>query len=350
MHRRNFMVAAALLALGSAVAPIRAEEQNRISGPFVHENLAVYFVHGASAPGPVPLTLAEALADKTVEVTETGNVQELTIENRGDKPVFIQLGDIVKGGKQDRVLYMSFLLPPKSGPLPIGAYCVEQGRWSKRGSEDVASFSDSERMVPSRAAKLALSEPTADADISSAGGWSQSALLPGASRQSVIWESVASTQDKLSAAIGDNVASSVSSSSLQLALENKELNRKVDAFVAALEERAKEADDIVGFVFAVNGRINSGDVYPSNGLFMKMWPKLLRAAATEALGAGEATVASAPIADRIAAFINAADSGDIREDRIVNDIRVERRGTEETLKTETTAASGAVLHKSYIVR
>jgi hypothetical protein len=32
-------------------------DQERISGPFVHENLAIYFVHGQSGSGPVPLTL-----------------------------------------------------------------------------------------------------------------------------------------------------------------------------------------------------------------------------------------------------------------------------------------------------
>src|SRR6185436_19044199 len=105
--------AASLAALGIAfIAPRAAWADSApvISGPYVHENLAVYFVHGASAPGPVPLTLQEALAKGSVQVIETGRVNELEIENTGAEQVFIQAGDIVKGGKQDRVLTVSFML------------------------------------------------------------------------------------------------------------------------------------------------------------------------------------------------------------------------------------------------
>ena len=52
-----------------------------MSGPIVHDNLAIYFVHGQSAAGPVPLTLDEALAKGAVKVHETGSVNELAIEN-----------------------------------------------------------------------------------------------------------------------------------------------------------------------------------------------------------------------------------------------------------------------------
>ena len=44
--------------LGGAQTP----DEHRVSGPLVHENLAVYFIHGKSAPGKVPLTLEEAMA------------------------------------------------------------------------------------------------------------------------------------------------------------------------------------------------------------------------------------------------------------------------------------------------
>ena len=112
----------------------------KVSGPHVHENLAIYFIHGNSADGPVPLTLSEALAKGRVQVIETGRVNELQIENTGDEEVFVQVGDIVKGGKQDRVLTVSLVLPPKSGMIPIASFCVEQGRWSARGTEDHAKF------------------------------------------------------------------------------------------------------------------------------------------------------------------------------------------------------------------
>src|ERR1700755_87366 len=112
MHRRALLALASSLALtGFGIAASRADEV-RISGPVVHENLAIYLIHGKSASGPVPLTLDEALAKRIVKVHETGNVNELQIENLGTEEVFVQSGDIVKGGQQDRVLSVSLLLPP----------------------------------------------------------------------------------------------------------------------------------------------------------------------------------------------------------------------------------------------
>ena len=105
------LAAAAFAAIGASGGPAYADQNLRVTGPFAHENLAVYFVHGASAGGPVPLTLQEALAKGSVQVIETGRVNELQIENTGGEQVFVQAGDIVKGGKQDRVLTVSFLLP-----------------------------------------------------------------------------------------------------------------------------------------------------------------------------------------------------------------------------------------------
>src|SRR6201991_1695815 len=138
-------------ALGAAPAP----ESTRISGPLTHENLTVYFIHGPSAPGRTPLTLEEALAKRTVEVRETGNVNQLEIENLGNDEVFIQSGDIVKGGQQDRSLMVSLLLPPKSGLIPIASFCVEEGRWTARGREDVKNFATASASLPSREMKIA---------------------------------------------------------------------------------------------------------------------------------------------------------------------------------------------------
>ena len=160
MHRRSLFALAgsslAFLALGFTT--VRADD-TRVSGPIVHENLAIYLVHGKSASGPVPLTLDEALGKRAVKVHETGNVNELQIENLGADEVFVQSGDIVKGGQQDRVLTVSLILPPKSGRIPIASFCVEQGRWAARGKEDVKTFATASAVVPSREAKLAMKAP-----------------------------------------------------------------------------------------------------------------------------------------------------------------------------------------------
>src|SRR5262249_21350837 len=152
----------------------------------------------------VPLTLQEAVAKGQVLVSETGRVNELEIENKGSEPVFIQAGDIVKGGRQDRVLTVSFLLPANSGRLPIASYCVEQGRWSARGAEDQRRFSGAGEAMPSRSALLAMAAPPApkepsrpEAGLNPAAG--NAALSQRATRevdevatkQRQVWDSVA---------------------------------------------------------------------------------------------------------------------------------------------------------------
>src|SRR5215470_10193768 len=159
------LAATALFAVGATAAE---PEAYRISGPVVHENLAIYFVHGKSAEGPIPLTLQEALANGSAQVRETGSVNQLEVENTGDTAVFIQSGDIVKGGRQDRVLTVSLIIPPHSGAMPIASFCVEQGRWTARGREDAHRFETASASVPSREAKIAMKAPAAAAPMPNA--------------------------------------------------------------------------------------------------------------------------------------------------------------------------------------
>src|SRR6202023_1344523 len=126
------VLAAALVAFftpGLAARGYAADGQ-RVTGPILYNNLAVYLVHGESTSGPVPITLEEALARGSVSVIETGSVNQLEIENLGADGVFVQSVDIIKGGKQDRVLRVTLPLPPQSGRVAIASFCVEQGRWS----------------------------------------------------------------------------------------------------------------------------------------------------------------------------------------------------------------------------
>ena len=51
------LFAATFTAAGLSAGTAFADPGTRISDPKVHENLAIYFIHGPSAPGPVPLTL-----------------------------------------------------------------------------------------------------------------------------------------------------------------------------------------------------------------------------------------------------------------------------------------------------
>jgi hypothetical protein len=215
-----------LMAAGAASAALNSAP-GPMSGPLSHDNLAVYFVHGPSKAGPVPLTLQEALTQGAVRVSETGNVNALAIENFGEQTVFVQAGDVVKGGRQDRTLTVSLLLPPKSGRIPIASFCVEHGRWSARGTEDARSFSSSAAAVPSREMKLAMQ--AAMPPSPGTGGSDTGA------RQQKVWDSVQHAQQKLPAATGVDVRAPASASSLQLALENEKLAAARKAYVAALK-------------------------------------------------------------------------------------------------------------------
>ena len=89
----------------------------KISGPFTHENLSVFLIHGPNKTAKSLLTLEEAIDERKVIVYETRDVNELAIENVSNGDVFIESGDIVKGGAQDRTLKDDLILPFKSGKV-----------------------------------------------------------------------------------------------------------------------------------------------------------------------------------------------------------------------------------------
>ena len=354
MHRRLLAALAASSLALLTLNPARAEEY-RVTGPVIHENLAIYLVHGKSAGGPVPLTLDEALAKHAVKVHETGNVNELQVENLGSDEVFVQSGDIVKGGQQDRVLMVSLLLPPKSGRIPIASFCVEQGRWTARGREDVKTFATASAVIPSREAKIAMKAPvTASADPAPAGGVAIRTLSIAASetsaRQQEVWRKVRKVQDGLSSNLGTTVNAPASQSSLQLALENEKLKDAQAAYIKALQRAGENEDDIVGYVFAVNGKLNSAEIYPSNGLFRKMWPKLLQASTTEAIGQKNAARDAAPTGDAALAFLSEAAKGRASEKPLTAEARLEIREADKAFYFETRRASGAWVHRSYLAK
>jgi hypothetical protein len=67
------------------------------------------------------------------------------------------------------------------------------------------------------------------------------------------------------------------------AAEDPAVQKQIAERVAALEASAKDRAEAVGAAFCVNGKIQSVEIYSNTGLFRKLWPKLLRSAAVEAL-------------------------------------------------------------------
>jgi len=355
MRRRAFVhpVASFVASLAFAASAFAADAV-RISGPIVHDNLAVYLVHGPGTGAAVPLTLQEALANGTVKVRETGSVNELTVQNTGSQEVFVQAGDIVKGGRQDRVLSVDLLLPPQSGEVSIAAFCVEHGRWTARGNEDAGQFSSAASAMPSHEAKVAMRNfIAAPAAPPAQLGREPLAYAAGAGTgrsQQEIWSTVSKTQDRLSRSVGAPVAAPASPSSLQLSLESQKLKEAQATYIKALQSAGETDADIVGYVFAVNGKIDSGDVYASNALFRKMWSKLLAADVTEAIGAKDAAGAAPPSVEDVEAFLAKASTGAKTERAINAHVHLATLDGAASLYAETRRADGSWVHRNYLAK
>jgi hypothetical protein len=187
--------------LGLSVTVSQAGEPQaevyKISGPYTQGNLTVFLIHGKDAnPGKRYLTLAEALVGKQAIVRETKEVNEVSVENlSADADLYLEAGDIIKGGQQDRVLSTDMILKPKSGPVPLPCFCVEASRWNKRGKEDDTRFETS----PGKAAGK---------EIQLAAQYSRD--------QDLVWKKVAEAQMRLSRSVGQSVQAEASPTSLQL--------------------------------------------------------------------------------------------------------------------------------------
>jgi hypothetical protein len=308
----------------------------RVSGPYTHKNLTVFLVHGKDQmPGKNFLTLQEALAQKKVRVYETKDVNELAIRNLSNQDVYVQAGDIVRGGDQDRMISVDFIVPPKSGRMPIAAFCVESGRWSKRGAEQSAFFSSSENSASTKALKLA-------AKGGAGGGGSQEA----------VWENVSIAQEKLSNNVSVDVRAPVSASSLELTVENRAVQQTTASYINALNSILRNKPDVIGYAFAINGQVNSADVYASHALFAKLWPKLLKATAVEALAELNAEAAKPePVADEtIHAFLADSEAPKPKTKEVTERVRVLTREDEKNIffETQDRRQKDAWVHRNYI--
>jgi len=302
----------------------------RLTGPYTHKNLSIFLVHGKNTVKAKSfLTLQEALVQKKVVVYETQSVNELSIQNFSDEDVFVQSGDIVKGGQQDRMIGVDLIVPPRSGKLPISAFCVEHGRWSGRGNEQAGAFSSSADSATTREIKLAAKRSTS---------------------QSEVWRSVSVAQDKLSRNVGARVNSPVSESSLQLAVENKKVQATAESYIKALSNIADGSDDVIGYVFAINGKVNSADIYGSNVLFKKLWPKLLKANATEAIAELQDGRFKPASAENVQGFLSEAEKAKATEKDLTRRVNLLTREDNENILFETRdkQQQGAWIHRNYI--
>lgn len=326
------MAACVVVALSFLVAADEARYgDSRVTGPFSHENLDVFFIRGSDlVDNENLLTLNEALKQDKIVVHETGNVQELIIDNTCDSWIFIHAGDIVKGGKQDRVIRVDIIIKPYAKRIYIPAFCVEHGRWSQRGGEKAYKFESSDNIISSKDLKIA-------------------AKVKGSQQE--VWSEVEVLQDRLGGVAREQVVDPRSESSLQLTLENENVKELTQEYVDAIKN-AMGGDDIIGFAFAINGEINSADIYRSHELFMKMWPKLAEACAVEAVAARHETGDFKHVsADNVVAWLEQSERGRASTETVNEQTELKTREDGSNVQFETLDAEDKnMIHKNVIKR
>jgi hypothetical protein len=292
--------------------------KSRISGPYTHKNLTVFLIHGESRAGTENiLTLDEALSQKKIRIYETSQVDQLFVENLSDKmPVFIQSGDIIKGGKQDRVMRNDLMIEPNSGKVPISSFCVEQGRWSRRGTESQAEFSSSKKSLSTRELKLANKYK---------------------SSQGEVWNEVAQAQQRLGENVGKLVKKPESVTSLQLTLEDKDVEKHVRAYMDEISKQIGDSKEVIGFAFAVNNKLSNAHLYGNAVLFRKLWDKMLESCAVEALSELNESkrIENSVTVQELIDWLNQADKGKESQKSINDNIQVKIRDNKEDAVFET---------------
>lgn len=303
----------------------------RLSGPYTHKNLTVFLVHGKDLTSKTFLTLQEALAQKKVRVYETKDVNELAIQNLSNEDVYVQSGDIVRGGEQDRMISVDFIVPPKSKRMPIAAFCVESGRWNKRGNESAALFASSSNSVATKDLKLAAKR---------------------AKSQQAVWENVSLAQEKLSKNVGGSVNAPVSASSLELSVEDAKVKETTASYIDALSGILQNKSDVIGYVFAINGEVNSADIYASRAMFAKLWPKLLKASAVEAVAElSQQHLELKPVADEtVRTFLAESERATAATKEVTQRVRMVTREDDKNIffETQDREQKDTWVHRNYI--
>ncbi len=295
-----------------------------LSGPHTYDNLTVYLIHGPDQlKGRKFVMLAEALEQKKFVIHETQSVNTLSMENLSDTDVVILSGDILKGGQQDRVAQYDQIVPPKSGKVPLQVFCVERtaSRWGQKLVEQDKTFPSSPGQICTNGLRLANRK---------SGG------------QGEVWYNVVKAQDKLTMNARVDVKVKASDSSLALSLQVKEVLANIDKYVSKLSSAPDGKNDVIGFVFAINGKVQASDVYGSPALFRKVWPRLLRASATEAFSELQKDKKPAPVgAEAFRAFLEASSKGKVTDEDAARGLSQRTNSAERVQRYESKTPAGA---------
>jgi hypothetical protein len=286
MSTRTTTALAAALAVGLSLAARDAaaddtsfalDKTSKVLAPTSFGGLTLFPVVTTAKPGKDRdyLVLDEGMKRKLVKVIEKGDgeVNELELENQSDKPLFLMAGEVVIGGKQDRIIGKNTVIEAKhKESIPV--FCVEHGRWTGRKAE----FESANTL-----AHKELREKASFGD------------------QSEVWAEVKSKNAK-------RKVSNDTDTYRRVALD-KTVKQSIAGYHTAFAAlaKAKDADRRVGYVVAMNGKVVAIEVFGSPSLFRKLERKLLDSYYVEAIdnasgAAGGATAAKPPAAAAVVEF------------------------------------------------
>ncbi len=285
----------------------------RILAPLESGNLLLFPVvpNGGKNPAETPfLTLDEGLKSGEVEITEAGRargmvrprgevripeyefgdqVNTLVLINHSKRPLLLLAGEIVTGGKQDRIVAADRIVPPGADPVDLSVFCIEHGRWT----ESSATFGASSKS----AARGLMVQPSV-----------RERAMAAADQQQV-WNSVAGVV----AAMAPAAPEAGSTTSYAKVMQAEAVSERVDQAAAPIVGASEQvlaklrATHAVGVVVAVHGQIVWADVFANTDLLARYWTKLVRSYAAESLTAGDDR-AKPTVADA-ARFLNAPITG-----------------------------------------
>ena len=273
----------------------KPEGEWKLLDPISYENLTVFPVVASSGYDTSAfLTLEDGLSSGEVTVREQGfetmyrnrdgsrpvtqnydgpSVNQLVLVNHSKRPLLLLAGELVSGGKQDRVIGKDRIVAPFAEPLPLDVFCVEHGRWSS-GSQ----FNEAKTIVhPSVREQAAVKQ-----------------------RQGDVWAAVTagSTAPRAMAAPAPQVNAEVISEAVQVEAPTQSYSKiygsprvgsSVDALVSEIQRKFRKetaglkGERVVGVVVAYGGEAAWSDIFASDALFESYWNKLLRSYAVEAV-------------------------------------------------------------------
>jgi len=270
-----------------------------LTGPYRHKNLSVFYFHdtGQTLVEPNYISLEEGTASGKVTISEQDSAQvgRLLISNNSDRPLFLQIGEIVKGGKQDRTLQASLVVPPHTKLFPVPSFCVEQTRWS--GGK---GFAPKGIIMPDRLGKLAVQSGS----------------------QSHVWSNVSRyksrANDNRSIVSGRPVRRS-RTSSVNEELDDAEFRKIIGAYESTLMPPYRRLRRPRGLVTVVDGQISTADIYHATSLFRTVHAKVLKGASAEAAGGKIRIMPRDVLLRDVANFLAASWDGRERTERYPHD-------------------------------